>query len=418
MGLSRTIFAFVLLHLAGASVSLIYLKGSNYFSLGRQYGARFSAELVWINEKLQAYYVDEKGLSFHSLCQQAAALYRRYCSEDYQQFIEGMAAGSGLSLKETIVINGMETLAAEAWGCSFVYVPPTKSLSHEGLVARYYDYPPPFDQLSQHLSVTVIDDGKSVPVALVGIVGEFMCLTCVSKENIFISINNGSPAGGSHVNKSANATVSRLIEVAQNSYNLDEAISYFPKTFKSDYSLIINLADEQAARSVEATSRWGTKLFVPSPEEPFVSTNLMLNKTWRLHTPSEEESWQSGQRRDNLLELLDSDELYSVGDLKDILDIKLETGGARWEYTIYQVIYDFATETLHIRSTKHERVWQTFDLHKVFNSRQNDPSRTVERLVLSISFTFCLLMLLALVLIAGGVLCRRHVPGKAKSARP
>eukprot|EP01022_Parablepharisma_sp_SALTPOND_P013257 TRINITY_DN1759_c0_g1_i1.p1 TRINITY_DN1759_c0_g1~~TRINITY_DN1759_c0_g1_i1.p1 ORF type:complete len:454 (-),score=8.09 TRINITY_DN1759_c0_g1_i1:84-1244(-) len=358
-----------------SDITFLYLRGRDYFQLGKQYGEYFRGSLLQINDLLYDFYVLKHGIPFSDMYNRTKQLYLRYHIANHKRFIEGMAEGAGLTLEQAIVINGMETLDGFGLpGCAYLYVPPVKSKTGAGIVGRYYDYFAPFDQISKHISVTIIDDGNTIPVTLIGMVGQFMCLTCINKEGLFISINNGGSSGGTTVNTKAPAILSELIEVVQNSHNTVEAASHFTSDFRSDFSLLINMGDPNTTASAEVSSILGTKVFVPYQNEVHAAANLFLNTTWRILQPTDEGSWYSITRRNNLVSLLNKKEKYSVQDVIDIMDVDMEKGGAKWRATLYQVVYDFASKILYVRANKHKNVWQKFDLSSIYGSTEGQYS--------------------------------------------
>ena len=133
----------------------------------------------------------------------------------------------------------------------------------------------------------------------------------------------------------------------------------------SDFSLVINAVDKQNIKSYEYSSFKGKKSCEPEKNSCFASTNFYLNRGWNIKDAIDENTWQGVSRRNNLLRQLESNN-YSVKDMMEILDVKLADGGAKLDYTIYQIIYDLASQDLFLKRNNEDKFWVHVELGKLF----------------------------------------------------
>ena len=85
-----------------------------------------------------------------------------------------------------------------------------------------------------------------------------------------------------------------------------------------------------------------------------------------LEPPSDKETWQGVSRRDNLLNF-DKNTTFTVNDIMKMLDTKIPDGGATWDLTIYQMVYDSTTNDLYLKRTLEDNEWQHVELNDLFN---------------------------------------------------
>lgn len=350
--------------------NVIVLSGSKK-QMGRAYGAALSDNLRSIYDILLKYYVEEKKVSMSNIVNKAQLFYDKY-PYSFQQFIQGVAKGANITLEQAIILNAMETLNSlvkpknsDVSACSFISIPPDQSTSKAMLIGRNYDFLPPFDQCAQYLTVTVIKETDHVPTAFIGFAGQIYCPTCVNSNGLFVELNNGMPSGGYYTEHSRETLLINLLESLQNSANmaqLDRQLS----ALNSDYSLVINTANATHVKSFEYSSTKGMKASNFTNKEIVVSTNFFTNENWGLSTPSDNECWLGVTRRDNLLQLTNNRTTLSVNDLQFILDLHIENGGAKWDYTIYQIIFDTSSLDLLIKTPKISHEWHRIELSKEF----------------------------------------------------
>lgn len=339
-------------------VFVVSLSGS-HVDMGYQYGSLLKEQLHNVLEILVQYFIVLQGVEYSQLVQQANLFNDRY-SYSYQQFLEGISQGSGLSLDDCKILNAMETLdvfssssfsssSSSLSACAFLSLPANKTRSQHNLLGRNYDYNAVYGAIAKdYLNVIQLNDQNCVTSYIVGMIGQIYCPSCINDNGIFMELNNGMPSGGYYVEEERQTLLINLLHIIQNSAHFSQADKQLMAT-QSDYSLIINMADNQFVKSYEFSSTLGSKPFTPALEQPFASTNFYQNTTWEgTIPPTDENSWVGVTRRQNLLNLANSREVFGIPEFQELMDTRLEEGGAKWNMTIYQMIFDSTPQNLTI----------------------------------------------------------------------
>lgn len=350
------------------TVRVVSLVGT-YHDMGKQYGELMRDELRKALGVLQDYYVKRQHFRYEAVVHYAGLLFDRFPSQ-YQQFIDGVAIGAGISLNDAKVLNGMETLGAMSAGqtpqCAFLHMPGNRTYSGMPLIGRNYDYAPPFDQLSQFLTVTILHAPDKVPTAFIAIAGEIYCPTCINANGVFMELNNGMPSGGFQVNVNQPSILSSMLAMTESGASVSElrqTLDHLPV----DYSLIVNVADESDLVLNEYSTTLGMKYVYPSKNVPFVSTNYYVNPSWKqLPEPTDAATWVGVTRRQHLLNQVERINVMNLQDMQHLMDLSLDEGGAVWPFTIYQLIYDMRDRALYVKVNKHQSQWVKVELTRWF----------------------------------------------------
>lgn len=353
------------------SISVLNLKGNSYFEIGVEYGRLLKNEL---HSALKILLSSRKNNTNEDDLVNLAELFHSKYSNMFEHFIDGIAQGSGLEPKYCKLLNGMETLRpllndSDTAQCAFWSLPPNKTATNSVIVGRNYDYQKPFNKIAQMLVVTVIHKADSIPTAIIGMPGQIYCPSCVNANGVFLELNSGKAlksANWSYINDNGrHSLLIRLLEIIQNSPDLDRVTKQLRST-QSDTTLIINTSNKTATRSFEFSSTLGMKPFFPESNTTFVSTNFFLNTSWAeinstMAVPDNDSEviWESVTRRNNLLNLLGQNKTYTINDAKNIAN------NSTWaNFTIYQIIYDSSSLTIHVRSTS--QPWVKIPLNNYF----------------------------------------------------
>jgi hypothetical protein len=331
-------------------IKTLTLRGSRQ-EMGQQYGAALRSELRQALAILEDYYVKQRGVPFTRLQAQAELFYDRF-PWSYQMFILGVAQGSGLRPDQAKILNAQETLTGlsrdDPGACSFIAISPSRTKTGAMLIGRNYDFPPPYDRIAPLLTVTVMEEDNSLPVAFIGLPGQIYCPTCIGGNGIFMELNNGMPSGGFSVNTKRQTLLITMLQALQDSDDLAQVESRLNAT-QSDYSLIVNIANKNTLKSLEFSSTKGQKTTVPT-DDIFVSTNFFLNEDWPgLPEPTDATTWQGVTRRNNLLKLARHAGPLDAEGLSQIMNRTIPQGGAVSPNTIYQLIYDSHDGSLLVR---------------------------------------------------------------------
>ncbi|OGT66176.1 MAG: hypothetical protein A3J38_06780 [Gammaproteobacteria bacterium RIFCSPHIGHO2_12_FULL_45_9] len=353
-------------------IRILSLYGSHR-EMGIQYGRLLSTELNEVLAIIKAYYIVQHEITYDALVQQAQFFHNRY-SYTYDFFLEGIAQGAALSLDDCKILNGMETLGSVIdniglrGSCAFLYAPPQKTVTGSALIGRNYDFPEPFDQCSQYLAVTVLHEPDKVPTAFIGMPGQIYCPSCINAEGMFMELNNGEPSGGYVLASERKSLLINMLEFMQNAGSYQELQHALDAT-ESDYSLIINTATPNETKSFEYSSEMGLRSFYPNQSDYFVSTNFYQNDTWsNTPAPTDETTWMGVTRRNNLLSLLSDTEKHTIDSVKAVMDTTITNGGAVWDLTIYQMIFDASNLSLYLKSTLYQTDWTHIPLSELFQT--------------------------------------------------
>lgn len=357
----------------GNVIPLVVISGTKR-EMGVQYGKNFQVQMLAALRILKDFYVKTLNISYELLVSEGNNLFQTFDS-DYQHFIEGVAEGSdgSLSQDDVKVLNAQETFVqflmpppkekSVKWGCAFIFVPCWKTITGSALIGRNYDYEEPYDKIGYHLSVVILKETNRLPVVIIGLPGQIYCPTCINSKGIFMELNNGgiycqeAPEG----NGSDISILSRMLVTLQESKELGE-IRKNMHSAPSNYCLIVNVASAHQVLNFEFNRSIETRTYYPEVG-PFASTNYFLNPSWGLN-PLDRETWNGVTRRRNLLNLIEQENgRFDVTKFKQLMDRKLDEGGARVKETIFQVIFDPMSLDLYVKITANPKAsWEQIPL--------------------------------------------------------
>jgi hypothetical protein len=362
-------------------INVISLTGGTHYEMGAAYGSTLNTLLQSTRDTLVTNF-NSYNITYEQMAIRAEGFYNRY-SYTYKLFLNGVANGSGLSQDDVNILNGMETLNSlipdltgldtyntekeSLVNCAFIFLPPEKTVSGFSIIGRNYDFPPTiYGEIAANLTITVINDLNSIPTAIIGMPGQIYCPSCTNQQGLFMELNNGMPSGGYNTDHSRESMLINMLEVMQDSSSLDEMHTQM-LALQSDYSLIISTANSTTAGSFEysCNSSLGMKPYFPPNGEVLVYTNFYLNSSWgnEIPVPTDPTTWEGISRRDNLLKLASADNKFDLDEMKELMEVPLDNGGAFWEMTIYQVVFEPSENLISLRrSYADNQSWVDIDL--------------------------------------------------------
>lgn len=380
-------------------IHVIALAGGNMFDKGQAYGENLKGTLEFTRNHLVSSF-GQHNVTHAEMAAAAQPFYDRY-SYKFKLFLDGVAKGSGLSADDVNILNGMETIHhllslkdpsyqntlaltgnTDLVHCAFISIPPEKTSDGHSIIGRNYDYPPEiYGEIAKSLTVTIINDEDTVSTALIGMPGEIYCPSCVNENGLFMELNNGMPSGGYTLDQDRESLLIRMAEVMQNSPDL-EAMHSQMMGVRSDYSLIVNTANDSYAQSYEYSTNvsLGMKPYSPEAGETLVYTNFYLNQTWgnEIPVPTDPTTWEGVTRRDNLLNLASKSDDFDLDTMKSLMDIEIQNGGAYWDLTIYQLIFQPHENELSIKRTfSGNQTWVDIDLDDFYSLQPKEESPEV-----------------------------------------
>lgn len=355
------------------NVHILNLEGSHY-EMGFYYGVSLKTILQNTLAIIKNHFINEFGLTEKDLYDKAYLFHHRY-SATFEPFLEGISAGAELSNKDIVLLNGMETLNSlkrerSLAHCAFISIPFQKTAKKGTLIGRNYDFFAPYDQCAENIVVAILKEPNKTPTAIIGMPGQIYCSTCINGAGLFLEFNNGTPSGGRFLDQNRQSLMIRLLEILQNSPNFNRLQQQLRSTV-ADYSLIVNAGSQNQTASFEFSSTSGMHDYTPLPESPFVSTNFFLSSQWQnLPIINDDNTWKGITRRDNLLHLANQlEDNANIEDIINIMNIDIDEGGARWDYTIYQIVFDTADFTLMITRPAYSlNRWTVIPLTRFFNN--------------------------------------------------
>lgn len=282
-----------------------------------------------------------------------------------KEFFRGAAETSGLSEEELQVINAVERIAglpqcsfAAAWG---------EYAKDQMVVGRNYDYGEIFNILEDDVVVTVFhpSDG-SLSTAIVGYAGEIYAVNGMNEAGFFMELNNGKASAPMSSPDARITGTTLLLDVMFEADSFEFLDRYF-NTMLCSSSYIINMADGKEVRSYE----WcpvGVKHGEDYNEDGLlVSTNHYNNPDWDLEKPTDETSWMSLSRRDNLIDLCTANKGNIDEDImKNIITTDLTDGGAVTELTVYQIVAEPGSRMLWVKTIDSQQ-WVEINLNQYWD---------------------------------------------------
>ncbi len=338
-------------------ISIVSLRGT-WYEMGRQYGSLMKEELKEVHLFVKT--IIENSIGNALTADSIVETQTKQTPYRIQEFMRGASETCGLTYEQMQEVNAVERIgglprcsAAFCWG---------EYAEGPLIIGRNYDYSDAFSLLSDNVAVTVYHpaDG-SLAVATIGYVGEIYAVNALNEAGLFMELNNGKPSANI---KSPNTRVTgttMLFSTLFENETLD-AWDLFFNTVACSSSYIINVADSERALSYE----WcpiGAKIGgADLPEGLLVSTNYYVNSDWLFATPSDAACWKGITRRENLVNLCEAARgKINPEKMMEIIETKVEDGGAMNELTVYQMVVIPETRMLWLKSVNRSG-WVQIDL--------------------------------------------------------
>ncbi len=339
-------------------IKIVDLRGT-WRQMGRQYGYLMKKELEDINTFLDIIIEANEGNT--STADQIVDTQTAQTPYRINEFFEGASETSGFSIRQLQTINAVERIGGLP-RCS-VAMAWDEYAKSDLVIGRNYDYSDSFALLKDDIAVTVYHpaDG-SLATATIGYVGEIYTVNGLNEKGIFLELNNGTPTSNI---KSPDTRVTGTTMLFECLFEADELndMELFFNTVNCSSSYIINVANEDEGRSFEwcpvGVKHGGEDL----PDGLLVSTNFYVNPDWLFKVPSDEASWMGITRRNNLIELCNSNKgKIDEEVMKEIINKTVEEGGAMNGNTVYQLVVVPKTKTLWLQITGGS-AWTKIDLN-------------------------------------------------------
>jgi len=203
-----------------------------------------------------------------------------------RKFYEGLMESTGWSqvkigILDQVLEYGLYTKGLHASiGCTSIFSWETSSKDDNMYIGRNMDWLTAFNKFPQVLMVTNPDDG-SYKYASVTWPGMFAPYTILNEHGIYLDVHDGASMGGSVVIKDRPPIAGGLLDMLSETSSLKALIQRL-QGVNTSVSIILNLADESNAVSMECSSLAGNRIRHPEGDS-LVSVNTFLNPDWGIH---------------------------------------------------------------------------------------------------------------------------------------
>ena len=201
-------------------------------------------------------------------------------------FYEGMAEGAGWPIEKVVFLDQLmeygvyQSKVHSFAGCTSIFAWGDHSTDGGMYIGRNMDWSPTFSEFPTVLTVRKPTDG-SYRYATCGWPGMLTAFTALNEHGVYLDIHDGTSMGGSVVYIDRPSILNALSDMVAESASLEAVIRRLNGAAISA-SMILNIADESNAASMECSSLAGNR--VRLPEEDFlVGVNTFLNPDWGMH---------------------------------------------------------------------------------------------------------------------------------------
>lgn len=347
---------------AYGNITVVNLTGT-WYEMGQQYGRLLKTQLGEILDFCNNV-IDAK-LGNAEKAADIVAVQTDQTPYTIQEFFRGASETSGLSEEELQTVNAVERILGLPTKCSYAAVWGDYA-KDTMVIGRNYDYGEIMKALKNDVVVTVFhpSDG-SLCTATIGYAGELYAVNGLNEAGLFLELNNGkASAPMSSPNERITGTT-MLWEVLFKADSFTYLDRYF-NTILCSSSYIINVADGKEVRSYEWCPIDMKHAEDTGEEGLLVSTNHYNNPEWELEQPTDEKSWYSITRYDNLVNLCKAQKgNIDAQAMQKIVTTTLENGGAQNDLTVYQLVVEPGNKMIWVKTVESDQ-WAEIDLNKYF----------------------------------------------------
>ncbi|MBR6074835.1 MAG: hypothetical protein IKP87_05985 [Victivallales bacterium] len=351
-------------HADAPAITVLRLKGT-WLEMGRQYGKAMAKPMRHVLQ-----YADKRATeaSDHYLLPNGFP-----CGIDFiDRFAEGVSAGSGLSMTELMRINGVEVaygndllkyFGPEAAGqCSALALFGDKTQNGQMIYGRNYDWLPTFSELGFVLTYFQ-PEGSELEFATINYPGCFYLTTGMNSVGVFVELNAGIFASAED-NPKILHNAWALWHVLTQAKNTDQAIKIL-NALPSRSAYIIGVADSRKSVSFEWGCHKSCALSEPNSTGFLAMTNHFVQPGWQNLPIADGGKISSVSRRCAIVRLAEKVPPHSANldTMKRIISTTVDSGGAMWDGTLFQVVAIPEKKEMHIRCRGHEG-WEQFTFSK------------------------------------------------------
>ena len=302
-----------------------------------------------------------------------------------KQYFEGVAEGSGWPLNNVIMLDQImefgiyQSKIHSFAGCTSIMSWGGHSADGGMFTGRNMDWSEEFCKFPTVLTVRRPSDG-SYKFATTGWPGMYAAFTALNELGVYLDVHDGTSMGGSLVFLERPSIINVLTDLMSESASLSALVSRLNGMLNST-SMILSVADENGAASMECSSLGGNRLR-KADGDSYVVVNSFLEGDWGM---GKRETVSNSLRRfSNMTErLAENKGKGSVQVIRDLMDLRLfdpdgkfaTNGGATKpakqdaDLTNYQTVFDVKQRQLWLKNPVPEyfRDWTHFDLKKLWD---------------------------------------------------
>lgn len=358
------------------------LSGSTR-EMGAQYGALMIESMEDAYNKMVGYARKVVGLTDEIAKFWTERAYSTFSNRN-KEFYDGLMEGTGWSQVKVGILDQLieygiyqAKIHTSFSGCTSIFAWETSSKDGKMYIGRNMDWIEAFSNFPQVLTVYNPDNG-SYRLASVSWPGMYAPFTALNEHGIYLDVHDGSSMGGSVVYKGRPPTGGVLNDFLFETSSLEAFVRRL-NGINTSVSLILNIADEKRAVSMECSSLAGNRLLIPEGES-FVSVNSFLNPDWGIHKRNT--VTHSLERLSNMTDRLDENKgNIDTAKTRELMDLPLfEADGTTIgkgctkptkvdaDQTTHQVVTDVSRREfwLKIPNPHHFADWKRINLKKLW----------------------------------------------------
>jgi len=201
-------------------------------------------------------------------------------------FYEGMVEGSGWPIEKVVFLDQLmeygvyQSKIHSFAGCTSIFAWGDHSSDGGMYAGRNMDWSPSFSEFPTILTVRKPTDG-SYRYATCGWPGMLTAFTALNEQGVYLDIHDGTSMGGSVIYFDRPSVLNGLSDLVAESASLEAIVRRLNGAMISA-SMILNLADESGAASMECSSLAGNRVRLPE-DESLAVVNTFLNPDWGIH---------------------------------------------------------------------------------------------------------------------------------------
>ncbi len=301
-------------------------------------------------------------------------------------FYEGVAEGTGWPLNKVCMLDQImefgiyQSKIHSFAGCTSIMSWGGHSADGHMYTGRNMDWSEEFCKFPTVLTVRRPNDG-SYKFATTGWPGMYCAFTALNEHGVYLDVHDGTSMGGSLVYFDRPSILNGLTDLMSESASLSALVSKL-NGMQNSTSMILSLADENGAGSMECSSLGGNRLREPDGES-FAVVNSFLGKDWGL---GKRETVSNSLRRFANMEdrLADNKGRVDAQVVRNIMDLRIfnpdgsfaEKGGATKpakqdaDLTNYQTVFDVKQRQVWLKIPVPEYYvdWTPFDLNELWGA--------------------------------------------------